>query len=82
MQYQKATFTLPVFLVEQLEKEVPHGEKSRSVSDAIQKWLIEKRLKRVSSQGEDPVDDFIELRKKVPQYEQDEISEMIEEGRK
>ncbi len=77
--YQKVTITLPVWLVEMLNKNVKKGEKSSFVSKAIHEKLVDEKLRK---RVKDPVKAFHELRNITPKLSHDEILDSIERGRK
>jgi hypothetical protein len=73
MNTQRITISIPNYLYDNLVRQLPAGKISRFVAQAI-----EKELARV---GEEPTEEFIALRRKLPKKTREEIIRAIKKGR-
>lgn len=71
---QRLTISLPKYLYEDLVQLVPIGQVSGFVTQAVEKKLIEF--------DSDPIEEFIELSRKLPRKGKIEIIKAIKKGRK
>ena len=74
MSMQRITISLPKYLYEELTRQIPSGQVSRFVAQLVEKGLMELES--------DPLEEFINLRKKLPKRERKKILEAIKKGRK
>jgi len=70
---QRITITIPDFIYSDLIKLVP----SRGVS----KFAVRALEKELASRNEDPIEEFIQLRKKLPRQRKNAILKAISKGR-
>ena len=73
---QRVTVSLPNYIYERLVKQVPERQVSRFVAG-----VLEEKLLASLGKSNDPVDDFLEMRKKVPKFSYKKIREAINKGR-
>lgn len=73
MNTQRITISLPQYLADDLDRQIPAGQVSRFVSQAVEKEITKITV--------DPFDDFINLRKKMPKIKKDTIMKAIKKGR-
>ena len=73
---QRVTVSLPNYIYERLVKQVPERQVSRFVAG-----VLEEKLLASLGKSNDPVDDFLEMRKKVPKLSYKKIREAINKGR-
>lgn len=73
MDRQRITVSLPQYLADDLIRQIPAGQVSRFVSQAIEKEMMKAE--------NDPVTDFINLRKSLPRFKKEAIMEAIKKGR-
>ncbi len=74
---RRITITIPDYLEERLRKQVPAGQVSSFVAEAIERRIddVEYKLK------ENPVEKWFRLGEDLPKYSSEEIQKMIDEGR-
>jgi len=75
--FQKVTFTLPINLVNDLNKYIDKGEKSGFVAEAIESELVSRKLKY----GANPIERVDQLREKLPKIAYKKMMDSIERGR-
>lgn len=73
---QRVTVSLPSYIYGRLIKQVPERQISRFVADVLEEKLLASLIK-----SRDPIDDFLEMRKKVPKLSYKKIREAINKGR-
>lgn len=73
---RRVTVSLPGYIYEKLIKQIPQRRVSRFVSSVLE----EKLLASIEKSG-DPIDDFLEMRKKVPKLSYQKIRKAIDKGR-
>jgi len=73
MNTQRITVSLPNYLYEDLVRQMPSGQVSRFVAQAVEKELIKLET--------DPIDEFVALREKLPKKEKTQILKAIKKGR-
>ena len=74
MSMQRITFSLPKDIYQELVGLLPAGEVSKFVTRAVEKELLAFSF--------DPIEDFIELGKKLPKRKKEAILKAIRRGRK
>lgn len=77
MNTQRITISLPDYLYRQITSKVKSGDVSKFVASAVEDKLL---CSAVSSK--DAVEEFLDLRKKLPKMSRDEIIKAINKGRK
>ena len=70
---KRVTISIPEYLYNNLNEEVPAGQVSSFVAQAVETRLMER--------SSDPVGDFIKLREKVPKIRREDILKAIRKGR-
>lgn len=75
---KRITITLPAFLYELLQKKVKSGHVSDYVVEAVQTKIAGDVVKSIN----DPWENFLAWREKLPKYSTNEILESIHQGRK
>lgn len=73
MNTQRISVSLPDYLYEDLVRQMPAGRVSRFVAKAVEKELLELET--------EPVEEFIDLREKLPKKTKTEIIKAIRKGR-
>lgn len=73
MSTQRVTISLPKYLYEDLVQQIPKGEVSQFVSQAVEKELLD--------QETNPIREFIQLREKLPKMKREEVLKAIKKGR-
>lgn len=73
MSMQRITVTLPKYLYEDLTEQIPAGQVSGFVAEAVETHLMES--------GGDPIEEFIKLRRKLPKVRREDIVKAIRKGR-
>lgn len=73
MNTQRITISLPKYLYENLLQQIPAGKVSSFVAQTIEKQLM--------TLPADPIDEFIDLRKKLPKRKKLDIIKAIKRGR-
>lgn len=73
MNTQRITVSLPKYLYEDLVQLIPAGRVSHFVAQALENKLMEV--------DEDPIEEFIALRKKLPKAKKATILKAIKKGR-
>lgn len=73
MNMQRITISLPEYLYQDLVRRIPVGKVSSFVARVLERGLIEL--------DENPIREFVELRKKLPRKKKIDIIEAIKKGR-
>lgn len=76
MNTQRITISLPDYLYRQMTARVKSGEVSKFVAKAV-----EDKLSCVNPSAKDAVEEFMDLRKKLPKLTRAQIRRAIEKGR-
>lgn len=76
MNTQRITVSLPQYIHEDLLASVSKRQLSRFVAEAVEERLLDQKIKPA-----DPIDQFLNLRKKLPKFSNKEILEAIRKGR-
>jgi len=74
MNTQRFTISFPAYLYEYLIHHIPSGKVSSFVAQAVEKELV--------NIDNDPVEEFVSLRNKLPRKSQSQILRAIKQGRK
>lgn len=74
MSMQRITISLPKYLYEDLVQLIPPGRVSNFVAQAVERKLIELNT--------NPIEEFINLRKKLPRKKKMVLLKAIEKGRR
>ncbi len=72
---QRITISLPDYLYQQLQTYTPKRLTSRFVAEAVEAKLIEKKIPT------DPLEELIQIRKKLPKFTTKQILAAIHKGR-
>lgn len=75
MDTQRITISLPTYLYNQIKKSVPQRKVSRFIASIVEEKVLSKNA------DEDPVEEFLKLRKVLPKMSRRKIIAAIEEGR-
>jgi len=73
MNTQRVTISLPKYLYYTLTQQIPQGQVSSFVAQAIERELIDL--------GTDPIKEFVELKKRLPKRTRLSIIKAIKKGR-
>ena len=73
---QRVTVSLPDYIYRRLVKQVPERQVSRFVAS-----VLEEKLFMHKKQTTDPIDDFVNLRRKLPKISDKKIFAAIRKGR-
>ena len=81
--YQKVTFTLPKFIIDRLNNQIPRGKRSEFVAKTIDNQLTRKVL-TAKLKKTDPVEEFIKIGMQIKpkkNFTLEETLKLIEKGR-